>query len=61
MLVHVECAKPTFNMLALLNKNCNAFSHGHPYFNTAYFTIFINRNFSLSCHTADIIADIISL
>ena len=56
MPAHVECAKPTFNMLALLSKNCNVFSHGHRYFNTNCFTIFNNRNFSRSYHTADIIS-----
>ena len=56
MPAHVEFAKLTFNILALLSKNCNVFSHGHRYFNTTCFTIFINRNFSLSYHTADIIS-----
>ena len=55
MPVHVECAKRTFNVLALSTKNCNVFSLGHCYSN-ACFSIFINRNFSLRIHTTDIIS-----
>ena len=56
MSVHVECTKRTFNALALLTKNCNVFSLGHCYSNTSCFSIFINRNFSLRIHAADIIS-----
>ena len=31
MPVHVECEKRTFNVLALLARNCNVFSLGHRY------------------------------
>ena len=31
MPLHVECATRTFNVLALLTKNCNVFSLGHRY------------------------------
>ena len=54
--VHVGCAKRTFNVLALLTKNCNVFSLGHRYSNTTCFSIFINRNFSRRIHTAYIIS-----
>ena len=56
MHVHVECAKCTFNVLALLTRNRNVFSLGHQYSNTTCFSIFINRNFSPRIHTADIIS-----
>ena len=46
MPVHVERAKRTYNVLALLTKNCNVFSLGHRYSNTTCFSTFINRNFS---------------
>ena len=55
-LVHVECAKRTFNVLALLTKNCNVFSLRHRYSNTTCFSIFINISFSRRIHTADIIS-----
>ena len=41
MPVHVECAKRTFNVLALSTKNCNVFSLGHRYSNTSCFSIYI--------------------
>ena len=53
MPVHVECAKPTFNVLALLTKSCNVFSLGHRYSNITCFSVFINKNFSPRIHTAD--------
>ena len=56
MLVHVECAKRTFNVLALSAKSCNVFSLGHRYSNTSCFSIFIDRNLSLRIYTADIIS-----
>ena len=56
MPVHVECAKRTFNVLALSTKNCNVFSLGHRYSNTSCFFIFIDRKFSLRIYTADIIS-----
>ena len=55
-LVHVECAKHTFNVLALLTKNSHVFSLGRRYSNTTCFSIFMNRNFSRRIHTADIIS-----
>ena len=54
MPVHVECAKHTFNMLALSTKNCNVFSLGHLYSNTSCCSIFINRSLLLRIYTADI-------
>ena len=56
MPVHVECAKRTFNVLALSTKNCNVFSLGHRYSNTSCFSIFINRNSLPRIHTADVIS-----
>ena len=56
MPVHVECAKRTFNVLALSTKNCNVFSLWHRYSNSSCFSIFINRNLSLRIYTADIIS-----
>ena len=56
MSVHVECAKRTFNVLASLTKNCNAFSLGHRYSNTTCVSFFINSNFSPRIHNADIIS-----
>ena len=56
MPVHVECAKRTFNVLALSTKNCNVFSLGHGYSNTSCFFIFIDRKLSLRIYTADIIS-----
>ena len=55
MPVHVECAKRTFNVLALLTKNCNAFSLGYRYSTTTCFYTFMNRYVSPRIHTADII------
>ena len=55
MPVHVECAKRTFNVLALLTKNCNAFSLGYRYSTTTCFSTFMNRYVSPRIHTADII------
>ena len=55
MTVHVECAKRAFNVLVLSLKNCNVFSLEHSYSNTFCFSIFMNRNFSIRIHTADII------
>ena len=57
MPVHVECAKRTFNVLALSTKKCNVFSLGHRYSNTSCFFIFINRNLSVRIYTADITCD----
>ena len=37
MPVNVECAKRTFNVLALSTDNCNVFSLGHRYSNTLFF------------------------
>ena len=54
MSVHVECAKRTFDGLALLTKNWNVFSLGHHYSNTTCFSIFIDRNFSPRIHSANI-------
>ena len=51
MPVHVECAKRTFNVLALSTKNYNVFSLGHRYPNC--FSIFINRNVSLRIYAAN--------
>ena len=56
MPVHVEYAKRTLNVLALLTKNCNVFSLRDRYSNTTCFSIFINRNFSPRIHTTDIIS-----
>ena len=53
MPAHVERAKRTFNVLALSTKNCHVFSLRHRYSNT-FFSIFTNRNLSLSMYTADI-------
>ena len=56
MPVHVECAKLTFSVLALSTKNCNVFSLGHRYSNSPWFSIFIDRNLSLTIYIADIIS-----
>ena len=53
---HVECAKRTFNVLALSTKICNVFSLGYRYSNISCFSIFIDRNLSLRIYTADIIS-----
>ena len=56
MPVHVEYAKGTFNVLALLTKTAMYFSLLHRYSKYYLFSFFINRNFSLRIHTADIIS-----
>ena len=56
MPVHVECAKPTLSVLALLTKSCNVFSFGHRYSNTTCFSIFFNRNSSPRIDTTDTIS-----
>ena len=56
MPVHVEYAKGTFNVLALLTKTAMYFSLLHRYSKYNLFSFFINRNFSLRIHTADIIS-----
>ena len=53
MPVHVECAKHTFNVFALLTKKTVIyFSLGHSYSNTTCFSIFVIRNFLLRIHIA---------
>ena len=52
-LAHVEYAKRTFNVLALLTENCNVF--GHRYSEYCLFSLFINKSFSLRILSADII------
>ena len=53
MPVHVECAKRTFNVLALSTKNCNVFSVGHRSLIPLVFP-FLLTNSSLRINTADI-------
>ena len=42
MPVHLEFAKRTLNVLALLSEKCNIFYLGHRYSNTTCFSIFVN-------------------